>query len=101
MINRSPFDEPSSRRRRSHVVPTGPRRLLRLLASAARRVREQAANEDRARLIAHFAAVEHAQPDAALELMWRRPARHPLIARVDDPLERLWNLPARGPQGAR
>ena len=101
MINRSPSYEPASGRRRSHAVPIRPRALIRLLASAARRVREQAANEDRARLIAHFAAVEHARPDAALELMWRRPARTPLIARVDDPLERLRNLPARGPRGAR
>lgn len=54
------------------TAPIRPLSLLRLLGSPTRRVREQADNEDRARLIAHFAALEHAQRDAALELMWRQ-----------------------------
>ena len=101
MIYRSPFAAPSSQRGCTQTATIRPRSLLRALASATRRVREPAANEDRARLIAHFAALEHAQHDPALELMWRQPARDPLITRPDDPLELLWNLPARRPRRPR
>ena len=64
MINRSPFAAASSQRGRTHTATIRPRSLLRLLARATRRVREQAANQDRARLIAHFAALEHSQVPA-------------------------------------
>ena len=64
MINRSPFAATSSQRGRTHTATIRPRSLLRLLARATRRVREQAANQDRARLIAHFAALEHSQVPA-------------------------------------
>jgi hypothetical protein len=101
MINRSPFGAASSQRARTHTATIRPRSLLRLLARATRRVREQAANQDRARLIAHFAALEHSQAHAGLELMCREPARDPLITRPDDPLERLWKLPAGQPPRAR
>jgi hypothetical protein len=93
MINRLAFHLPSSKRRRA-LARIGLGSPLQLLAGAARRVREQADREDCERLIHHFAALEHGQPDAALELMWRQPAREP----AHDLLERLWKLPARQPR---
>jgi hypothetical protein len=52
------------------------RAALTVPVAAARRVREQADREERARLIAQFAALEPT---------------------CRDPLERLWMLPARRP----
>ena len=56
------------------------RPVLRLPVSAARRVREQVETEDRARLIAHFAALDSRPSDGSHQLMWRPPVRHPNAA---------------------
>ena len=71
------------------------RPLLRVPVSAARRVREQVEKEDRARLIAHFAALDSGPRDH--QLMWRPPVRHANATAAEDPLEQLWRLPARQP----
>lgn len=73
------------------------RPVLRLPVSAARRVRDQVEKEDRARLIAHFAALDSGTRDMSQHLMWRPPLRHPNGAAAEDPLEQLWRLPARQP----
>ena len=73
------------------------RAVLKFPMSAARRVREQIEKEDRARLIAHFAALDSGPSDVAHNLMWRAPVWHPIGAAAEDPLEQLWRLPARQP----
>jgi hypothetical protein len=73
------------------------RPVLRFPVSAARRVREQVEEEDRARLIAHFAALDSGASDASHHLIWRLPVRHPNGTAAEDPLEQLWRLPARQP----
>ena len=70
------------------------RSVLRFPMSAARRVREQVEKEDRARLIAHFAALESRPSDVSHQLMWRPPVWHPNGVAAEDPLEKLWRLPA-------
>jgi hypothetical protein len=73
---------------------------VRLVASIARRVREQAASEDRARLIAQFNSPGDAQPATVSGLM-RRPVHPESWQGRDDPLEHLWSLPAKHPRGPR
>ena len=73
------------------------RPVLRLPVSAARRVREQVETEDRARLIAHFAALDSRPSDGSHQLIWRPTVRQRNGAAAEDPLEQLWRLPARQP----
>ena len=73
------------------------RPVLRFPLSAARRVREQVEKEDRARLIAYFAALDSGPSDVSDQLMWRPSVRHPNGTAAEDPLEQLWRLPARQP----
>ena len=74
--------------------------VLRLVANLARRVREQAASEDRARLVAQFNSLGHAEAPAAPGLMRRSDRPGSPLGR-DDPLEHLWSLPARHPHRVR
>jgi hypothetical protein len=74
------------------------RAVLRLPVSAARRLRAQVEKEDRARLIAHFAALDSGPSDTSQFLMWRAPVRRRNGTAPEDPLELLWRLPARGPR---
>ena len=73
------------------------RPVLRLPASAARRVREQVETEDRARLMAHFAALDSRPSDGSHQLIWRPTVRQRNGAAAEDPLEQLWRLPAQQP----
>jgi hypothetical protein len=77
------------------------RYLLRLPASAARAVREQADREEFARIDARRARLERGVPDIGHKLMSPQPVGHVPRADPDDPLELLWRLQARRPEGAR
>jgi hypothetical protein len=77
------------------LVAAALRGVLRFPLSAAQRIREQVEHEDRARLIARFAALEAGQSDVSHHLMWQVPVQH---SDEEDPLERLWQLPARQPR---
>jgi hypothetical protein len=101
MQNQSSNPTPSSKRFREPKASIGPRSLLWLLAAPARRIRDQAEKEARARLIAHFAGIDQGAADAPLGVMRRQPAYKPVRVRPGEPLEQLWELPARQPPGAR
>ena len=76
------------------------RSLLRLPASAARAVREQADREEFARIDARRARLERGLRDIGHASMSPLSVYHVPRADPDDPLELLWRLQARCPERA-
>jgi hypothetical protein len=70
------------------------RRILLLTKGVVRRIREQADEEERERLVAGLAALDGINRRPALGLMSMRPERGVPKGAGEDPLERLWKLPA-------
>jgi hypothetical protein len=100
MTERFPDPAGSLGRPLTAKATTGRWAVVRLVASIAQRVREQAASEDRARLVAQFNSAGDARPATSSGLM-RPTARPESPLGRDDPLERLWSLAAKHPRRSR